>query len=477
MKKDNGFTLIEVIIALAIITSVSFIGYQVINKTHTLSKDQALTADIQNGVNNLKRYMTNELSSAKEVKLSYEKNKYENIKDIDKDNKAYENIKKKIDSISGDDIFSYKYLININDEKNVEYIVNIYMKNYKKLYSIDRLDKKTKMNFITNQALGEDKIPLEILFDKDLYNVNISYIKQNTELYSFDVYNRLYSFNNDSIKPIEPDNPIIVDNYFEYCISQSLKNLNDSELGNKEVSQIIESLNSVLTKDINLNQESMKETMEGLQNDLLYIIKSDTNILKDSYDNLNKALYYMYTAEETLDEINENQDIDKAKAISNNIHNGIYDDEENEGGKNTFVIQLNEFTDAIKHHANGMSKDDIDFATKLSEQVKSNLDSMWKYVNRTAGSEIFNIIHGSWNTGLTDENKKIICTTMNTVIDKVIDSKVYVNKVIREDILKEGNSAEVNKKGQKVNDELDDLIDALIEIKARIESSNYYVNQ
>lgn len=477
MKKNNGFTLIEVVIALAIITSVSFIGYQVINKTHSLSKDQALTADIQNGVNNLKIYMTNELSSAKEVKLSYEKNKYRNIKDIDKENVEYKDIKKKIDSIDKEGSFSYEYLINVNDTGTIKYVVNIYMKNNKKLYSIDRLDGKTKMNFIVNQALGEDEMPLEITLQKDLYNIEISYIKQNTELYSFDVYNRLSSFNtDDNNKPEDPDKPILAANYFGYCISQSIKALNDSGFKNQEISQIIESLGYVLTKDISLNQESMEEAIEDLQKELLYIIKSYSNISENSYDYLNKALYYMYTAEETLDEINENQDTDQAKEISNNIHNGIYDDDEHEGGKNAFVIELNEFTDAIKHHANGMSMDDVNFATKLSEQVKSNLDSLWKYVNRTAGSEIFNIIHGSWNTGVTDENKKLICTTMNTVIDKVIESKVYVDKVTREDILKEGNSSEVKKKGEKVNEELEDLIGALIEIKARIDSSNYYEN-
>ena len=57
-KGSRGFTLIEVIIALAIISIVSFIGYQVISKTNALSKDQLLTSDMQNGVNNLKRYMT-----------------------------------------------------------------------------------------------------------------------------------------------------------------------------------------------------------------------------------------------------------------------------------------------------------------------------------------------------------------------------------------------------------------------------------
>ena len=173
-----------------------------------------------------------------------------------------------------------------------------------------------------------------------------------------------------------------------------------------------------------------------------------------------------------MDEIDEKNDDSKAKDIATNIHNGIYDDNENGNSKDTFVKYLNDFSDSIKHHGNGV---DVEYATKLSAEVKINLDSLWKYVNKVAGSDIFNIIHSSW-MGISNENKEHICRTMNTVIDKVIDAKVYIDKVIREDILKEGNIEDVKVTGQKLNDELEDLIDALINIKAYVYSSNFYAD-
>ncbi|MDU7904806.1 MAG: type II secretion system protein, partial [Peptostreptococcaceae bacterium] len=161
-KGSRGFTLIEVIIALAIISIVSFIGYQVINKTNALSKDQLLTSDMQNGVNNLKRYMTKELSSAKEVDLFYSNKNVGSIKDIKSRKDDYDYIKKSINEITSNKKITYSYIIKFDNLDFVNYSISIYKKNNKVLYSLDRIDKKVKLNFFHDQILDKDLIPLII---------------------------------------------------------------------------------------------------------------------------------------------------------------------------------------------------------------------------------------------------------------------------------------------------------------------------
>ena len=122
-KGSRGFTLIEVIIALAIISIVSFIGYQVISKTNALSKDQLLTSDMQNGVNNLNRYMTKELSSAKEVDLFYSNKNVGSIKDIKSRKDDYDCIKKSINEITSNKKITYSYIIKFDNLDFVKYSI------------------------------------------------------------------------------------------------------------------------------------------------------------------------------------------------------------------------------------------------------------------------------------------------------------------------------------------------------------------
>ena len=463
----KGFTLIEVIIALAIMTTVIFLGYTVINKVQVVSKDQFQISDVQNGFNNLKRYISNELKLSEDAQLKYD-DKVISVGDVNERNYGY--ITDKIEFVSTDKNFTYDYVIK-SDNKTVYYNISIYKKGNKKLYSIDRVDGKVQMNLIINQPLSDGLMPLKIVRKDNLYDVELNYIKQNTKIYSFDVYSRKSGFGeSDNNNPVGPEEPIVVDGYFGYCISQSIKLLTESGFEDSRVNDIVTSLKETLKKDINSNQDGIKRVLKSLQSELIDIIKNSRDIPESSYDNLNKALYYMDTGEETLDELDEPNDDNKAKKIAANIHNGIYDDEN--GYNDAFVHYLNDFTDSIKHHGNGV---DVEYATKLSSEVKLNLDNLWKYVNKTAGSDVFNIIHASW-MGISNKDKESICKTMNTVIDKVIEAKVYVDKVVREDILKEGNVYDVTIKAQRVNDELEDLIDALIEIKACVYSSNFYAN-
>lgn len=465
----KGFTLIEVIIALSIMTTVIFIAYKSIDKIQVVSKDQSQISDVQNGFNNLKRHLSDELKVSKNVKLKYSDTVID-INDVSKD--SYKNIINKITELPNRETFSYSYIIEVNS-KDIDYNISVYKKGNQKFYSIDRIDDKVKMNLIINQPLNEELMPLKITHKDDLYSVELNYIKQNTKLYSFDVYNRKNNISSgENNNPTEPESPIVADGYFGYCISQSIQLLTDSGFNSPEVNKIKVQLKEILSKDINSDKENMEDALKRLQSELMNIITSSSDIPKNSYDYLNKALYYMYAGEETLDEIDEKNDDSKAKDIATNIHNGIYDDNENGNSKDTFVKYLNDFSDSIKHHGNGV---DVEYATKLSAEVKINLDSLWKYVNKVAGSDIFNIIHSSW-MGISNENKEHICRTMNTVIDKVIDAKVYIDKVIREDILKEGNIEDVKVTGQKLNDELEDLIDALINIKAYVYSSNFYAD-
>lgn len=154
---NKGFTLVELIIAMAIFSVVIFMGYRIINGTNKASANQMKITKEQQNANLMNKYLTNDLESAK------------SIKEFGLDNDG--NIKQSNRS----KVVSYGYDIKTIEnraEKNIRYQVNIDESSNK--YSIIRQDGNTYIDIVSNQAYNtlESKLPLIIAKDEDLYHIS-----------------------------------------------------------------------------------------------------------------------------------------------------------------------------------------------------------------------------------------------------------------------------------------------------------------
>ena len=180
IKRNNkGFTLLELIISIFILTTVIFVGYRVINKSTIDIKNQGNINKGQLTVNDMNEYLTKDLEKASNVVLESKYiNQQQNIitnKNLDDAFKIY----------SGDKTFDYKYKI-FSKEGNEEsisatYQVNITKKdenNYK--YTIVRTDEinKVSITFINDEIIDiatlDKKIPFEISLSSP-YKVSLGY--------------------------------------------------------------------------------------------------------------------------------------------------------------------------------------------------------------------------------------------------------------------------------------------------------------
>lgn len=178
-KNNKGFTLLELLISIFILTTVIFLGYKVINKSTIDIKNQGNINKGQLTVNDMNEYLTKDLEKASNVVLESKYiNQQQNIitnKNLDDAFKIY----------SGDKTFDYKYKI-FSKEGNEEsisatYQVNITKKdenNYK--YTIVRTDEinKVSITFINDEIIDivtlDKKIPFEISLSSP-YKVSLGY--------------------------------------------------------------------------------------------------------------------------------------------------------------------------------------------------------------------------------------------------------------------------------------------------------------
>lgn len=164
MKMNKaGFTLIEVIIAIAIFTTVVFLGYNIINKNTSLSSNQKQLTELSQGKTLINTYLTKDIdkiTGCNKVKLSDE---------------------------------NYKYVMNINDTLDIEYSIILKKENNIKKVSILRDEIKNGKNISSIELIKDIQVdndnnrPLEILKDNKLYTVKLnitsdknSYVFQNS---------------------------------------------------------------------------------------------------------------------------------------------------------------------------------------------------------------------------------------------------------------------------------------------------------
>lgn len=165
MRKVNnkGFTILELIIAMSILSILIFIGYGVINGSNKSIKNQQIITNGQLGVNNIHKYLTRDL----------ENSDIEKFEELDTLKLTSENYEYNIGNII--------YRVNKNMDKNV--------------YSLVRIDNYIEVQLITNQPIN-DSIPFEITksnIDKSIYNIKIDYKEKYGKTYEFEVTPRNYS--------------------------------------------------------------------------------------------------------------------------------------------------------------------------------------------------------------------------------------------------------------------------------------------
>lgn len=469
MKLNNkGFTLIEVIIAMAIMTSIIFIGYQVINKTDNLRRDQMIVSNIQNGANNLKRYITKDVKESKSVYIKYVKENLD-LKESEKVNNLYKVIQSEINN---KDYIEYKYIINTKG-KEVNYIVQVIKdenKN-KKLYSIYREEEKVSFSLIEKQPLSDNMIPLKITEKDGLYDVQLNYIKDNTKVYSFDVYNSLLAYNDEDInKPTDPQVPDTGDHskakeYFSYCINNSIKNLSNLNIEDSNFKKGLSQLEELLNLDI--RKDDLEDKIEYSYNTIStfyddYYWKLD----KSDYESINKALEYIYVASEIEDNINDSDNDDNVVNIIENIKHGLYGDD-NEKFADCYIKLTNEIYSYLFYEGNVY---EIAKAQKISNDLKYNLNSFRNCITNKA-SKIYVDIHGV-NPNI--DKVKEVCDEANNMIDNTINSIVYIKSTVRWDLTIKGNYVDVVKAQMDVVKIEEDLIDKLVEVKSLVYDDNYY---
>ena len=115
MKKINnkGFTLLELIIAMSILTSVMFIGYNIFNKNSTLMHTQININKGQSNMNDINEYLTKDLEQTTSIELKIDgvvvADTKVNVEQKSTD-KVLENAKQEIeDRLSKNNNFNYEY--------------------------------------------------------------------------------------------------------------------------------------------------------------------------------------------------------------------------------------------------------------------------------------------------------------------------------------------------------------------------------
>lgn len=220
MKKINnkGFTLLELIIAMSILTSVMFIGYNIFNKNSTLMHTQININKGQSNMNAINEYLTKDLEQTTSIELKIDgvvvADTKVNVEQKSTD-KVLENAKQEIeDRLSKNNNFNYEYKLRLNDENKFSvYKVNIENKNKSIRYTLSLTDKNgVKVDFVNKELLKEGEVPFYIIGD-DPYKVIMGYSdkKNNFNLHEFEVASRikqdLVAESGTPELPTEPDTP------------------------------------------------------------------------------------------------------------------------------------------------------------------------------------------------------------------------------------------------------------------------------
>lgn len=185
-KNNRGFTVIEMIIVIAIIGIVSSVGYTIINNSNRLVNQNKITSNGQQSIKILNKYLSKDLEQCKNIVIN---------------------------GVPSNSIGEYSISLDSNDGSNPRYIVKVYKYKGKLCYKITRVVNGLNISLIENQIISFDQniIPLEILKSENIYEVKICYgDSKEIKNYNFKVSSRYSEIILGQIeRPTIPENPEI----------------------------------------------------------------------------------------------------------------------------------------------------------------------------------------------------------------------------------------------------------------------------
>ena len=370
IKRNNkGFTLLELLISIFILTTVIFLGYRVINKSTIDIKNQSNINKGQLTVNDMNKYLTKDLERARNVSLSsnylMEQNTFTD--DSTQENTITNNKKLKEafgqyledteNDLSTDEKFIYSYNIDYKkDENNTEKITyNVKIIKDKNNYKYSILREGTNevlIIFITNEILTEevlsrdDKLPFTIGLDSP-YEVTLGYAGKNNDEFvehQFVVASRLHDLDGGGNGSTGPGNgggdgstgpgnggedgstgsgsggngdgsigSGEASDYLNYCLNKAQSYIN--KLGNNDISNLINEIFKISLKE--KYDSNDLDSMDNYADKLIENINNirnncDKQYLDNNQQNLNGAEYYLNVVKSILDNFNnQNNNIDR----------------------------------------------------------------------------------------------------------------------------------------------------------------------
>lgn len=430
IKKNNkGFTLLELLISIFILTTVIFIGYRVINKSTIDIKNQSNINKGQLTVNDMNKYLTKDLERARNVSLSsnylMEQNTFTD--DSTQENTITNNKKLKEafgqyledteNDLSTDEKFIYSYNIDYKkDENNTEKITyNVKIIKDKNNYKYSILREGTNevlIIFITNEILTEevlsrdDKLPFTIGLDSP-YEVTLGYAGKNNDEFvehQFVVASRLHDLDGGGNGSTGPGNgggdgstgpgnggedgstgsgsggngdgsigSGEASDYLNYCLNKAQSYIN--KLGNNDISNLINEIFKISLKE--KYDSNDLDSMDNYADKLIENINNirnncDKQYLDNNQQNLNGAEYYLNVVKSILDNFNnQNNNIDRNHL--NNIINIVSQTLKYkcltsypDGAKNKIVA----LKAAIKEQKNISNNNSTPIGSQVDEQAK-----------------------------------------------------------------------------------------------------------
>lgn len=516
IKRNNqGFTLLELIISIFILTIVISLGYRVINKSTIDIKNQININKGQLTVNDMNEYLTKDLEQASNLVLTYI-NKQNTFTD-DSQKLNNENLKNTFESYlqnKTDESFIYSYKISKQNEE-VEYSVEVTKDKDDYKYNVSRKETDgVSIIFIDNEIIEKDEmlnkdeiseeyfmdteveLPFEISLDSP-YKVSLGYSGKNNKFirYGFTVASRLNSdLGGGSTNPDTDDNdgeitgPVEASDYLNYCLNKVQSYIN--KLDNTETSNLINEIFKISSKekyesnDLDSMYDYAEELIENINN-----IRNncDKPYLDANQQNLNGIEYYLNVVKSILDNYNkQNNDIDRnhLNKIVNTVSQTLkyicltsYPD----GAKNKIVA----LKTAIMEQKNISNNNSTSIGQQVDEQAKTidkyesnfdnkividRIDKMWQMLN--------SIIAKTWQTDNIDNDINELSQFINDTIDIIIEFEISLKTYIYNNIpicdnIPSNLIDKINLCAEMVILKMNEANQILVSIKAQLNNVNY----
>lgn len=518
IKRNNkGFTLLELLISIFILTTVIFVGYRVINKSMIDIKNQININKGQLTVNDMNKYLTKDLECASNVVIysSYPMEQNTFADDFTQEN-TITNKKLEIEftrylyetenDLSTDKKFIYSYNIDYKKDKNniKKIIYNVEIIKDKNNYKYSVLREATNeilITFITNEILTEevlsrdDKLPFTIGLDSP-HEVNLGYIgKNNNEFvdYQFVVASRLYDIydgENGSTGPGNNGNTGSEEasDYLNYCLNKAQSYINN--LGNNDISNLINEIFKISLKEKYDSNDlvSMYDYVDKLIENINNIRNNcDKQYLDVNQQNLNGAEYYLNVVKSILDNYNnQNNNIDRnyLRNIINTVSQTLKSEcltSYPDGAKNK-IVALKAAIMEQKQISNNNSTSiglQVDEQAKIIDNYESNfdnkivlerIDKMWQMLD--------SIVAKTWQTDNIDNDINELSQFINDTIDIIIEFEISLKTYIYNNIpicdnIPSGLINKINLCAEDIILKMNEANGILVSIKAQLNRVNY----